>query len=208
MIWRSSYVHLIMSKNIILFGGSFNPPHFGHLIVIQQALELIKDIDELWLLPAYRHTFQKDLAQFPHRIKMAQTLMMQLSLETQENIKVETIECDHRLRGETYQAYALLRKRYLDYNFSFLMGSDQLPNFNKWGNYEQLLQFMHFYVYPRPGFSTKITYPNMSLLKDKNQIITNISSTYVRERIKDDLPINHLVPTAITSYIQAEKVYE
>jgi nicotinate-nucleotide adenylyltransferase len=194
--------------NIVLFGGSFDPPHLGHLIVIQQAFELIDPVDELWLIPAYRHTFQKDLSPFLHRIKMAKALIMQLPRNIQEHIKLNTVECDKKLKGETYQTYALLKKAHPDHQFSFLMGSDQIPQFDQWGHYQELLEMMPFYVYPRPGFDTKISYPNMTLLQDKNQVITNISSTLIRQRLIDQLPVNHLIPRAIKSYIHTEKLYQ
>ena len=194
--------------NITLFGGSFNPPHIAHLIVMQQALELIPDNDEVWLLPAYKHTFQKELADFPHRLKMCKTLLMQFDQYTQRKVRMETIECDQKLSGETYETITLLKEKHPDNNFSFLMGSDQLPHFNKWGNYDQLLKLIHFYIYPRAGHSHPIEYDNMTILHSESQVITNISSTIVRDRISASLPINHLVPQALVDYISVEQLYK
>lgn len=193
--------------HILLFGGSFDPPHLGHLIVIQQAFELIPDIDELWLLPAFKHTFQKKLAYYPHRINMTKTLIMQLPHKVQQKIKLNTIECDNRLKGETYQTLALLKKKHPDYTFSFLMGTDQLPHFDKWGYYKELLEMMHFYVYPRAGYKNDLKYSNMTLLKSDSQVITNISSTLIRDRLAKNFPVNHLLPIAIINYIATESVY-
>jgi nicotinate-nucleotide adenylyltransferase len=192
---------------VTLFGGSFNPPHLGHLIVIQQALELIPGIDELWLLPAFKHTFQKDLADASHRIAMTQTLMMQLSRPTQLRLKLETIECDRALSGETYETVKLLMVDHPKHTFSFLMGTDQLPNFDQWGNYQKLLQDVPFYLFPRAGYHNSVNYPNMALLTAPTQVVTNISSTVIRNRLAQDLPIDHLVPSAIISYIKQSKVY-
>lgn len=123
--------------NITLFGGSFNPPHLGHLIVMQQALELIPDINELWLLPAYKHTFEKDLADYPHRINMTKTLRLLLPRNMQNKVKVETIECDQKMPGETYLTILILQKIKPDITFSFLMGTDQLPH-------------LHPFIFPLP----------------------------------------------------------
>src|SRR3990167_6875036 len=90
--------------NITLFGGSFNPPHLGHAIVIEQAFELIPNIDELWILPCFKHTFLKNLAPAKHRLAMANLLINTLSPNVQTKVKCCPIEEDFRLSGETYAA--------------------------------------------------------------------------------------------------------
>ena len=239
--------------NITLFGGSFNPPHLGHLIVIQQAFELIPKMDSLWVLPAYRHTFQKNLAPVKHRLKMSELLIEELhplhidkagsgdkfaqasrtrttawpaaqkrkTLKTESfeakrisvarakalRLKLSTLEIDHKLSGETYDALQLLKERYPNHTFSFLMGTDQLKGFKKWGSWEKLIEEMPFYIYPRAGYRNKITFPNMSLLESPAQVITNISSTLIRERIRERMQIAHLVPPPVLKYIRIHRVY-
>ncbi|HWS23542.1 MAG TPA: nicotinate-nicotinamide nucleotide adenylyltransferase [Anaerolineales bacterium] len=209
--------------NILLFGGSFNPPHLGHEIVIRQAFELIPNIDELWLLPTYSHAFGKDLAPAPHRIQMCNLLinscrsndfLTQESERSQikknncvERIKVCSLEIDHQTSGSTHESLKLLKKTYPTHTFSFLMGSDQLPSFNKWKNYQQLLKEMPFYVYPRGSHQHNITYPHMTLLESSTQVITNISSTLIRNRIKTNLPIDHILPSSILTYLTTHHLY-
>ena len=193
--------------HITLFGGSFNPPHLGHLIVIQQAFELIPRIDQLWVLPAYSHTFQKELLPCHHRISMAQALIAQLPSHTQAQVKLETVECDQQLPGETHLTIRLLQRAHPGHTFSFLMGTDQLPHFHRWGHYQDLLKLLHFYIYPRPGFDGLIQYDNMSLLSSPDQVITNISSTLLRRRLTQGLPITHLAPQAINQYITDKGLY-
>lgn len=192
--------------NVVLFGGSFNPPHFGHSIVIQQAFELIPKIDELWILPCYRHTFQKNLAPVTHRFKMSQLLVNEANAFS-PRVKLSTIEIDHKLSGETYDALQLLKESYSNHTFSFLMGTDQLKGFKKWGNWEKLIEEMPFYIYPRAGYRNKITFSNMSLLESPTQVITNISSTLIRERIRKRQQIAHLVPPSVLKYLRIHRVY-
>ncbi|OGV93425.1 hypothetical protein A3B57_03605, partial [Microgenomates group bacterium RIFCSPLOWO2_01_FULL_47_10] len=66
------------NHHVVLFGGAFNPPHIGHLIVIQQAFEMIPQIDELWLLPDNVGSFGKELAPAQHRLAMCQLLINEL----------------------------------------------------------------------------------------------------------------------------------
>jgi nicotinate-nucleotide adenylyltransferase len=188
--------------NILLFGGSFNPPHLGHDIVIHQAFELIKHIEELWLLPTYNHAFGKDLAPAADRLEMCQLL-----IHNSKKTKICSIEIDHQTSGSTYETQKLLKREYPDHNFSFLMGSDQLPEFHKWNNHQQLLNEMPFYVYPRGSHRHDVTYPNMTLLESPTQIITNISSTLIRNRIKHNLPIGRIIPQNIAKYIIDHRLY-
>lgn len=193
--------------NITLFGGSFNPPHLGHLIVIEQAFELIKNIDELWILPAYRHTFQKDLVPSQHRLAMTKLLMSEISQENKNNTKLCAVEFEYKLSGETYEALKLLKQKYTDHQFSFLMGTDQIKSFEKWGSWKNLLEEMHFYLYPRSGYKNDIRFPNMSLLESEIQAVTNISSTMLRNRIQNQMPISHLLPDSVFQYTKVNRLY-
>lgn len=189
--------------NILLFGGAFNPPHLGHLLVIEQAFELIPNIDEVWLLPCYGHAFGKEMAPADDRMNMCQLL-----IANHPNVKMCSIEIDHKTTGSTYETLQLLKSASIDNNYSFLMGSDQLPTFNKWHHWETLLQEMHFYVYPRGSQRHDVTLPNMTLLESPTQVITNISSTLIRERIKNNLPINRTMTKNVLQYIEAKQLYE
>ncbi|MEA3355607.1 MAG: nicotinate (nicotinamide) nucleotide adenylyltransferase [Patescibacteria group bacterium] len=188
--------------NITLFGGSFNPPHLGHQIVINQAFELIPNIDELWLLPDYTHAFSKNekLISPQHRLTMAKIL---------ENHKIKTNTCtyDQKMPGNTILHITYLQKKFPQHQFSFLIGSDNLPTFNKWAQYKKLLKLMPFYVYPRTPHPFKPLYKNMYPLKHPLQIITNISSTTIRQRIKNKLSTKHLLPKKIADYIKTNQLY-
>ncbi len=194
--------------NIVLFGGSFNPPHLGHKIIIAQAFELIPDLDELWILPCFRHTFQKNLAPAKDRLAMCQLLLDNLAPDIKTKVRLETVEIDKRLSGETLEALHILKKNYPQNKFSFLMGTDQLGSFNKWKNWEKLIQELPFYIYPRAGYSNSLKFPNMTLLSSPTQVVTNLSSTLIRQRLEKNLPINHLIPKTIYNYIKTKRLYE
>jgi len=193
---------------ITLFGGAFNPPHLGHLLVIQQAFELIPELGELWVLPCYRHTFQKQLAPASTRLAMTHLLLKNLPPDLTAKVKVETSEIDQKLSGETYIILQILKQKYPAHTFSFLMGSDQLPAFTKWGHWQELLNQMPFYIYPRAGYEQPISYPHMTLLASETQAITNLSSTLIRERIKKRLCLDHLMPKTIVQYIKENQIYD
>lgn len=198
--------------HILLFGGSFNPPHLGHLVVIEQAFELIPNLDEIWLLPCYNHTFNKSLAPAADRLAMCNLLVNELTSQHVNLVKVCTVEIDHHSSGSTYETLNLLKKdpayNIQNTTYSFLIGSDQLPVFNKWQHWEKLLKEMPFYVYPRAGYPMEPLYPGMTALKSPTQVITNISSTLIRDRLTKQLTTTSVIPKKIVTYIKQHKLYE
>lgn len=190
--------------NITLFGGSFNPPHLGHEIVLKQifALKLIPHLDQIWLLPEYQHSFAKntDLAPVEHRLAMTKFLL-------NHKIKLETCCIDQKMSGNTIEHITYLKNKFPRHQFSFLMGSDNLSSFTKWPRWKELLKLIPFYIYPRLGYPFKPLYTNMKPLTHPQQIITNISSTMIRRRISQGLPVEHLLPGAINRYLALNRLY-
>jgi nicotinate-nucleotide adenylyltransferase len=190
--------------HITLFGGSFNPPHLGHAIVLEQIckLKLIKPLDEIWLLPEYQHSFAKNIALIPasHRLAMTRFLL-------RPKVKLQTCCIDKKMSGNTIDHITYLKKTFPRHQFSFLLGSDNLKTFDLWPQWQTLLRLMPFYIYPRKGFDFKPLYPNMMPLTDSRQIITDISSTMVRNLIRQSLPWEHLVPPEIAGYILTHQLY-
>ena len=207
--------------NIVLFGGAFNPPHIGHLIVIQQALELI-EADQLWLLPCFNHSFDKDLASPTHRLTMLELVIQELPKDLQKKVKICPIEIDYKLSGQTHEAIQKLQieEKYLknkhllpsnssikDIKYSFLMGSDNLKDFEKWHQWQKLSKTINFYIYPRNGYTKERLYPNMTLLKSNTQVVTNFSSTIMRKRVKQKLSLKNFVPKSILKYLSTHSLY-
>lgn len=189
--------------NITLFGGSFNPPHLGHQLVINQAFELIPQLKQIWLLPDYKHAFpeKSTLAPVNHRLTMTKML-------ENKNIKTQTCTIDRKMTsGHTIEAIKYLIPKYPQHQFSFLLGSDNLKSFTQWGSWQELLKLMPFYIYPRVGFPLKPLKTNMHPLEHPLQIITNISSTMVRKRLAKNLTTKHLIPHKVNQYIQRNRLY-
>lgn len=196
--------------NITLFGGSFNPPHLGHALIAQDFLAY-DHTDELWLLPAYQHTFGKDLAPAHHRLEMSKLLVNYLNIKHKTlNIKLCSLEIDHQLSGQTYQTLQLLKSKpsNTDVSFSFLIGSDQLPHFHKWHHHQELLEQMTFWVYPRVGFPMDSLLPGMKAFTHPDQTITNFSSTLIRHRLEHNTDTSLLLPQTISDYIQKHQLYQ
>ncbi|MBU2051931.1 nicotinate (nicotinamide) nucleotide adenylyltransferase [Patescibacteria group bacterium] len=190
--------------NITLFGGSFNPPTLGHQIVMEQIfkLKLIPKLDQIWLLPEFEHSFAKNqiLVDARHRLAMTQFLL-------RPKVKLQTCCLDRHMSGNTIDHVTLLKKIYPQHRFSFLMGSDNLKSFDVWPKWQQLLKLMTFYIYPREGFAFKPLYPGMKPLTHPQQVITNIASTMVREKIRSGKNWEDLMPSKVADYIRQKRLF-
>lgn len=191
---------------IAVLGGSFNPPHCGHLLIAKQILDFCP-VDEIWLTPCYKHTFQKTLAATKHREAMTKML-------TRPRIKYCGLEIKHKLTGDTIELMNLLKKKYPQHQFSFIIGSDNLCGFKKWGNWKKLITSFDFWVFPRPHFQYDLKKYDLDnpkyrfkLVKNALLIYANISSTKIRERMRSSLAIDILVPTKVLNYIGNHKLY-
>jgi len=186
-----------------LFGGTFNPPHFGHLWIAQQALDFT-DLDEVWFLPGYRHTFQKPAASVEHRRNMTELLIQSQPESLRLRLRLCSLEIDHQLDGNTIHVVEHLPK---EHSYHFIIGSDQLPTFHLWGEWEKLLTTLPFLIFPRYGYPNEPLYPGMTMINDPSLIVCNMSSTKIRERIARDLSIEQFVPEQVVEYIQKNKLY-
>lgn len=188
-------------KKILLFGAAFDPPHLGHELMVREALRL-EWWDGVWLLPAKRHPFSKQLAPTAQRLAMLQLLVVDLA---DPRVRVEEYELNQDVVGYTYRTLKALSANHPNDDFSFLVGSDNLAQFHRWDQYQQMLDEFPFYVYPRSGFPLRPLYPGMIPLSDVEQV--NISSTQVRNLIKDKQSVSHLILPQIAEYIEQHQLY-
>lgn len=191
---------------IAILGGSFNPPHLGHLLIAQQVLDFLR-FDEILLTPCYHHTFLKDLAPIADRVKMTKMIVA-------DRIKFSNEEIKNKFSGDTIYLMDILAKKHPQHHFSFIIGSDNLTGFKRWGQWEKLITNYNFIIFPRPNFSGNLSQyqlhsPNYKfhLLDDLLLVTSDISSTKIRERIKRGISIRHLVPEKVEEYIVRNNLY-
>ena len=180
-----------------LLGGTFNPPHLGHVLIAQQVLDFT-DCDEVWFVPVYGHTFLKPMEAVAHRVAMTQRLNL-------PHTAVSTLEIDHQLDGNTINLLPFLPP---EHTYRFIIGTDNLPTFHLWGQWELLLKKIPFLVYPRSGYPNEPLYPGMTMINDEALIISNLSSTKIRERVSRGLSLQAFVPEGVWQYIQENNLYK
>lgn len=197
---------------IAILGGSFDPPHLGHLSIALQVQEILQ-MDQVWLLPAYHHPFSRNLSDVASRFTMTSFL------ET-ERIKVSDYEIKHNPTSYTIDTLNGLKQQRPDDEFYWITGSDQLSHFQKYKDWKDILSKHNLIIFPREWMLKHLeeevkeklllkTIPeNVIVLQSKELILTNISSTIIRERVKSKLPIHYFVHNKVAEYIVKNKLYD
>jgi len=180
---------------IALFGGSFDPIHNGHLAVAEQTITHAY-ADDVWFVPCASHPFAKQISDTQHRLAM-------LKLATSRTIYPYEIEKNTQSFSITTIRHAA--QEFPQHTFCWLMGSDQLPAFQKWNEWQSLLSDFGALVYPRAGYPMSPLLPGMIDMKKVDEI--NISSTQVRQFASNQKDISPLVPQNVSAYIHAQKLY-
>lgn len=186
------------------FGGSFDPPHLGHLILARDAYEQL-GLEKIYLIPAA----QSPLRDRPHAASFADRLEMCRAL-TRGRAWLDVLDIEGKMPTPSY---TINTARALVEHFPgaariWLLGADQWDNLPKWKDYTELSRLLKFAVAARPGW--KIPFmpdprPEASLLRARH---IEISSTDIRERLYCKLPIDHLAPGPVNDYILAHSLYQ
>lgn len=190
-------------NNIGLFFGSFNPIHLGHLIIAQYALEFT-DLDEIWFIISPHNPLKdkKTLLADHHRY-----YMVNMAVEDLPRLKASNIEFNLPQPSYTINTLTYLHEKYPEKRLVLLTGSDVLPTFNKWKNYEQILQFYELYVYPRPCTEAH-PYEDHPKVKFIEAPMMDISSSFIRESIAKGKDVSFLVPDKVYRHIMEMHFYE
>lgn len=188
-----------------LYFGTFNPIHIGHLIVANHLVEF-SDLDEVWLVvtPHNPHKQKNTLLNDYTRLEMAH-----LATEGYPKLKPSDIEFKLAQPNYTIDTLAYLEEKYPKHQFALIMGEDNLDTFHKWKNYEVILDRYSIYVYPRVSEIKKENnlrkHPNVQLI---NAPIVEISSTFIRDSIKNKKNIQPLLPEKVWEFIDKNAFYK
>ena len=189
-----------------LFGGTFDPPHLGHLIIAQTIFEA-QNFDQIVFIPAYQppHKNGHDISSIDHRFNM-----LKIAIKENPNFVLSDIEI--KRRGLSYSIDTI--RDYKNQNniktddLFYLIGSDALKEFHKWKNPQSIIDEAKVIVAIRPGFRPS-DIPNWILEKIQFANIprVEISSTTIRKRWAEDKTIRYMVTESVWQYINKENLY-
>lgn len=194
-----------MQKKIGLYFGTFNPIHIGHLAIANHMVEF-SDLDEVWMVvtPHNPHKKKSTLLEDHHRLEMVYR-----ATEAYDNIKPSNIEFGLPQPNYTVNTLAHLEEKYPDYQFALIMGEDNLNTLHKWKNNEVILERFEVFVYPRvTSTSIKEEFKNHPKITKVAAPIMEISSTFVRNAVKDGKRIMPLLPQKVWEYIDEMNFYK
>ncbi len=187
-----------------LFFGSFNPIHVGHLIIANHIAEHT-ELDEVWLVVTPHNPLKEKstLLSDYHRFEMVYQA-------TQDYPKLKPSDIEFKLKQPNYTVVTLahLQEKYPNHQFSLIMGADNLQSLHKWKNYEMLLANYPIYVYPRICERHTKTFDVPSNIQMIEAPIVEISSTFIRNEIKNLKNIKPLLPEAVWKYIDHNNFYK
>lgn len=188
-----------------LYFGTFNPIHVGHLAIANHMAEH-SDLDKIWMVITPHNPFKKksSLLDNHHRYQMVQR-----ALEEYPKINASTIEFDLPQPNYTVNTLAYLQEKYPEHEFCLIMGEDNLKSFHKWKNYEVILENHEIYVYPRISKGVIETqFDNHPKIHKVAAPIMEISSTAIRNGIKEKKNIRPLLPAEVFKYLDEMSFYK
>lgn len=193
-----------MSK-IGLFFGSFNPIHIGHLIIANHIVEHT-DIDEVWMVVTPHNPFKKKktLLDNHHRLELVYK-----ATEKYPAIKPSDIEFKLPQPNYTIDTLVHISEKYPTKQFCLLIGEDNLKGFHKWKNFEAILGDYALYVYPRVSENNSVSqFKNHPKINKVTAPIIQISSTMIRNGIKEHKNIRPMLPDDVWKYIDEMNFYK
>jgi nicotinate-nucleotide adenylyltransferase len=188
-----------------LYFGTFNPIHIGHLIIANHMAEH-SDLDQIWMVvtPHNPHKKKNTLLDDYHRLEM-------VHLATENFPKIQPSDIEFKLTQPNYTVNTLahLQEKFPKYEFSLIMGEDNLNSLHKWKNYEVILQNHEVYVYPRLNSGDiDEQFINHSNIHKINAPIVELSSTFIRQSIKNGKNVVPMLPNKVWEYVEHNLFYK
>lgn len=194
-----------------ILGGSFDPPHNGHLSLAKQVKDICS-LDQILFIPCFNHPFAKHLSSAHHRIAMTKLL------ET-DWLKVSSVEIEQQAVSYSINTLQTLQKQNPSNSYSWIIGSDQVASFPQWKDWQTIINDFGLIIFPRnennetiqnntqdmfviPHIPQTISLISQSAIKK-----SSVSSTEIRTRVKNGESISSLVPKNVEEYIRKKKLY-
>ena len=186
-----------------IFGGSFNPIHNGHISLAKQLKEKA-GLDEVWLMVSPQNPMKQQADLLSDEVRLQ---MVRLALEHETGIVASDYEMHLTKPSYTWNTLQALSRDYPDRQFVLMIGGDNWAIFDKWYHADDILQNYQLVVYPRREAQTKQKKALPASVMMVEAELLDISSTEVRQRIRERRSIQKLVPSSVAAFIKQEGLY-
>ncbi len=186
--------------SVALLGGSFDPPQVCHVLISLYVLQ-VGAASEVWWIPCKRHAFDKHMAPFADRLAMCEAATRWLTA-----VRVDPVELE--LEGPSYTLATVqeLQRRRPGHHFTWIAGSDVLPDLPRWHRWTELAQVLPFVIVPRGEGESEP--PPTGRFRYLPIRFPDVSSSGVREALATGQDVTGLVDQAVLAHIRGRGLYD
>lgn len=185
-----------------IYSGSFDPIHTGHAMVANYVSQW-GGVDEVWLLVSRLNPLKVGHEPISDEHRMA---MVSLVAEECDKVVASDFEFKLPLPSYTYVTLTKLREEYPEHDFTLIVGSDNWVNFGRWRDAHKIIKEFGLLIYPRPGYEVPETPPE-GVKVIGNGPTSFISSTFIRDALRERANVNFFVPLNVARYIRQHDLY-
>ncbi len=188
--------------DIAIFGGSFNPVHFGHFEIVRQV-DLQFNFSKILVVPAYKNPLKEDLPSIPENVRLQ--MLVETFLEF-KNVEISSFELNESKTSYSYNTLEHFRKQYPEDRFYLILGKDAFASFHLWANADKISELCTLLVFNRQG--AELTIPDSTGHKLSNvhwveAKIPKISASEIRHSTIKTIKQEHwLHPNALKTWEQ------
>lgn len=193
------------TKEIAVFGGSFDPPTVVHEQIVRALLN-DPSFDEVWIMPSGNREDKPQTSEIHKRLAML-AILCQEKFAAEERLHISEFELGLPQPTETFCTYEELGKQYPSTRFWFVFGADSVTTMHTWREGERLLDELPMIVVPRHGYEVPASANHVQELPDLELFKQAISSTEVRRRVGEGVALDGLVTDAIAGFIHRRRLY-
>ncbi|WP_125574244.1 nicotinate-nucleotide adenylyltransferase [Levilactobacillus huananensis] len=186
-------------RRIGILGGTFNPPHLGHLVIADQVATQL-GLDKVLFMPDAEPPHVDRKIAIPAADRVA---MVKAAIKDNPRFALELTEVERGGKSYSYDTMLQLTRAHPENQYYFIIGGDMVAYLPKWYRIDDLLKLVQFVGVCRQGFTHESPYP--VLWVDVPQI--GISSTMVRDQVRRGQSVRYLVPTMVDLYIKEHLLY-
>lgn len=185
-------------KRIGILGGTFDPPHLGHLIIAEET-RLALDLEEIWFIPTNVPPHKSEARTSSHD----RLTMLKIAINTNHAFKIHDVEIQRTGKSYTYDTMKILRQNHPKTDFYFIIGGDMVEYLPHWHQIDELQKIVKFVGIKRSNEPLSTRYPIIEV----HVPTIDISATFIRNRLQKNKTVRYFTPPSVYDYIKEAGLY-